>query len=105
PPRSPRRASSCPTRGYRWSRPPRRSHICRAGIWGWWHRPLVVAMAFFPPSSNAQTIGFGCGSAEQRGLLVGRATGGDALEGVPHHRIAAHTLVDREIALEHRALR
>jgi len=34
-----------------------------------------------------------------------RAAGGDPLEGVPHDRIAAHPLVDREIALEHRALR
>src|SRR3984893_12391628 len=62
-------------------------------------------MAFSSPSSDAQTIGFGCGAAEQRGLLVGGAPGGDALEGVPHHRIAATTLVDREIALEYRTLR
>src|SRR3984893_765649 len=62
-------------------------------------------MAFSSPSSDAQTIGFGCGAAEQRGFLVGGAAGGDALEGVPHHRIAAHALVDREIALEYRALR
>src|ERR1700730_12357188 len=62
-------------------------------------------MAFSSPSSDAQTIGFGCGAAEQRGFLVGGTAGGDALEGVPHHRIAAHAFVDREIALEHRALR
>src|SRR6266478_6046605 len=152
PPRSPRPASSCPSRGYKSSRPPRRSHICRAGIWGWWHPPLLSATASFVSfnyrsssspaaphpnplpasgarerrsprpaeagrgrgprqregeglSSHLQTIGLGCGSAEQRGFLVGGAPGGDALEGVPHDRIAAHALVDREIALEHRALR
>src|SRR6266478_2316836 len=152
PPRSPRPASSCPSRGYKSSRPPRRSHICRAGIWGWWHPPLLSATASFVSfnyrsssspaaphpnplpasgarerrgprpaeagrgrgprqregeglSSHLQTIGFSCGAAEQRLLLVGGAPGSDALEGVPHHRITAHPLVDREIALEHRALR
>ena len=40
PPRSRAPASSCPSRGCRSSRRPRRSHICRAGIWGWWHPPL-----------------------------------------------------------------
>src|SRR5215471_9009579 len=55
-------------------------------------------------TSDRQSIGLLCGAAEQRGLLLRRAAGGDALEGVPHYRIAAHAFVDREIALEHRAL-
>src|SRR5690349_3228788 len=45
-----------------------------------------------------------CSAAEQGGLLVGGAPGGDALEGIPHHRVAAHALVDRKVAFEHRAL-
>src|SRR5215831_3924712 len=53
---------------------------------------------------HLQPIRFFRGAAEQRRLLVGGATGGDPLEGVPHHRVAAHALVDREITLEHRAL-
>src|SRR5271169_4412908 len=107
--------SSCPSRGYRWSPLRRRSHICRAGIWGWWHPPLSASALLFLPCvsptpvacrpSRRQAIGLGRGAAEQRGLLGGRTTRGDALERVPHHRIAAHSLVDRKIALEHRALR
>src|SRR5436190_9790003 len=44
-------------------------------------------------------------AGEQRRLLRRRTAGRDALEGIPEHRIAAAALVDREIALEHRALR
>src|SRR5208282_826729 len=44
------------------------------------------------------------GAAEQSGLLVGGVAGRDPLKGVPQHLIAAGALVDREIALEHRAL-
>src|SRR5580704_8853295 len=56
-------------------------------------------------ASRPQTIGPFGRAAEQRGLLVGRVAGGDALERIPQHLIAAGALVDREIAFEHRALR
>src|SRR5437870_3438157 len=45
-----------------------------------------------------------CCAGEQRRLFGGGAAGGDVLEGVPQRGIAAAALVDREIALEHRAL-
>ena len=41
---------------------------------------------------------------EQRGLLVLGTSGGDPLERVPQHGIAAHPLVHREVALEHAAI-
>src|SRR5437762_8499876 len=66
--------------------------------------PLALRHLPAPPESNDQPIGLLCGAAEQRGLFVGRAAGGEALEGVPHYRIAAHAFIDRKIALEHRAL-
>src|SRR5579884_1786816 len=45
------------------------------------------------------------GAGEQRRLFGRRAAAGDALERVPEHVIAAAALIDREVALEHRALR
>src|SRR5579863_6202206 len=44
------------------------------------------------------------GAAVERRLLGGRATGGDALEGVPKRRVAGAHLVDREITLKIAAL-
>src|SRR5271166_3496054 len=38
---------------------------------------------------------------EQQRLLGRRRAGGDALERVPQHGVAAHGLVDREVAFEH----
>jgi len=37
-------------------------------------------------------------------VFGGEAAGGDALEGVPQRRIAAAALVDRKVALKHRAV-
>src|SRR5215472_13415369 len=51
-----------------------------------------------------QPVEFGRRAGEECGLLGRRAAGGDALEGVPQHVVAAAPLVDREVALEHRAL-
>src|SRR5947209_19794800 len=45
-----------------------------------------------------------CRAGERRRLFGGGAAGGDVLEGVPQRGVAAAALVDREIALEHRAL-
>src|SRR5215472_18324085 len=46
-----------------------------------------------------------CRATEERGLLVGGVSGGDALEGVPQDLIAAGAFVHREIAPEHRSIR
>src|SRR6202022_1115647 len=43
-------------------------------------------------------------AGEECGLFGGGIAGGDALEGVPQGGVAAAALVDREVALEHRAL-
>src|SRR5580704_1427168 len=52
-----------------------------------------------------QPIELQCGVVEHRALLVVRIRLGDALERIPQIGIAAHPLVDREVALEHRAVR
>src|SRR6516165_4863416 len=44
------------------------------------------------------------GAAVERGFLRDRAAGGDALKGIPQHRVAGAHLIDREIALEIAAL-
>src|SRR5215469_11101469 len=51
-----------------------------------------------------QPVEFGRRAGEECGLLGRGAASGDALEGVPQHVVAAAPLVDREVALEHRAL-
>src|SRR5438132_11143430 len=65
----------------------------------------MLSFLAFATDSHRQAIGFRCGAAEQCSLLVGGKTGGDPLERVPQNLITASALVDREIALEHRALR
>src|SRR5215210_6208750 len=50
-----------------------------------------------------QPIEVGCGLGEQRGLLGLAVLGGEPLEGVEDHLIAALALVGRKVALEHRA--
>src|SRR5205085_5938552 len=45
------------------------------------------------------------GPVEKRLFLVSGISGGDALEGIPDHRIVDRIPVRREIALEHAALR
>src|SRR5690606_25401465 len=42
-------------------------------------------------------------SREELALLLRAAPGGDALERVPEHRVAAAAEIDREVALEHAA--
>src|SRR5438309_271252 len=59
----------------------------------------------WPESASAEAIEPAGGAGEQRGLLGRRTARGNALEGVPEYRVAAAPLVDREVALEHRALR
>src|SRR5207244_9617430 len=51
-----------------------------------------------------QSIELQRGVVEHRILLIGRIVLGDALERVPQIGIAAHPLVDREVAFEHRAV-
>src|SRR5215469_2308966 len=56
------------------------------------------------PFSLCQPIDFLRGAREERRLLGGGAAGGDAFESVPQRGVAATAFVDREVALEHRAL-
>src|ERR1700730_6063643 len=65
----------------------------------------LLSFLAFVADSHRQAIGFRRGAVEQGGLLVGGIAGGDPLERVPPNLITAGTLVDREIALEHAALR
>src|SRR6185369_3937813 len=52
-----------------------------------------------------QAVKFQRGVVEHRVLLVIRIILGDPFERVPQIAVAAHPLVDREVALEHRAVR
>src|SRR5579863_544703 len=49
------------------------------------------------PGSHFQPISLLGGAAEQRSLLVGRIPGGDPLERVPQHLVAAGAFVDRKL--------
>src|SRR5690349_812277 len=62
----------------------------------------VTVMVLIRNSSNAESIEARCGPAEQIGLLGGARALGQSLAGVPVHAVAVRTLVDREIAFEHR---
>src|SRR5262245_46434714 len=68
---------------------------------------LSVTLCRSRPSVRAElkSICPGSRSVKQRGFLLGAASRGDLLERVPQHRVRARRLVDREIALEHAALR
>src|SRR5206468_3244748 len=61
--------------------------------------------AFITSFLDLQAVEICGGIVKERRLLGGGSARSDALEGVPHHRVAEHPLVDREIALEHAALR
>src|SRR5579875_571695 len=55
-------------------------------------------------TSDIQLVKLGRGAAEQRGLLLLRRAGGQALEAVPADRVAVAALVYRKVALEHAAV-
>ena len=65
---------------------------------------MVTAARRYGRSDRRQPVELRRGVVEQRGLMFGRGAGGDPLERVPQHRVAAHRLVDGKIALEHAAV-
>src|SRR5438552_16529395 len=65
------------------------------------HGAIVPACT---PRGSAEPVEPGRGAGEQRRLFGIRIAGGEAFERVPESVIAAAALIDREVALEHRAL-
>src|SRR5215475_12361185 len=55
--------------------------------------------------SDAEAVEARCGAGEEIGLFRDRGAARETLEGVEQHGIAAGALIDREIALEHAAVR
>src|SRR4051794_38897452 len=58
-----------------------------------------------PPSSSAELVDAARRAREQGRLLASRGLGGDPLEGIPQHAVAAGDLVDGKVALVHAAVR